>query len=469
MDKVTPKNLSFKVEFGKNFENIGNSGFKKGICKIAYADKNRNYFDIPKESFEKALNSLALIPIVGNFKDGNFHGHDVAIELTGNNVSFKDLTSPIGVVPENHNAEWVSVEDENGNIKEYLQCNVVFWYERYKEPVQFIIDNGYVGQSMEICNISGSFTEDGYYKIDEFEFSALCLLGTNDNDPAEDVEPCFENAQVTISEFALNKDEFKSNFTLMMEELKAAYAELNTRKEEDNLEDFTNIDVPKVEKIIFELSHDDIRGLIWDKLNPIDEDGYRQWNYWILEVFDNYVIVQDETEPNDYYKIPYSTNENDELELGEKVKIYLMYLTEEEKTELENMRSEYSTLKELNANLQSENEQLRLDNADLSSFKSQTLESQRTEQETELFAKYDEILDPEDEAYKTIKENKSNFTIEQLEEKLAVIFARKQFKFSSNKNKNIIKLGGDAGNTGEVSPYGNLFEKHQININKEEI
>ena len=47
-------------------------------------------------------------------------------------------------------------------------------------------------------------------------------------------------------------------------------------------------------------------------------------------MFDDYVIVQDESEPNDYYKIPYSTNENDELELGEKVKIYLMYLTEEE-------------------------------------------------------------------------------------------------------------------------------------------
>ena len=150
--------------------------------------------------------------------------------MEGNNISFKDLTSPIGVVPENHSAEWVDIEDENGNIKKYLQCDVVFWYERHKEPVQFIIDNGYVGQSMEINIHGGSFTDDGYFKIDEFEFSALCLLGTSEDDPNKDVEPCFEDSQVTISQFALDKDEFKSNFTLMMEELKNAYAESNLNK-----------------------------------------------------------------------------------------------------------------------------------------------------------------------------------------------------------------------------------------------
>jgi len=163
MDKKIPKTFNLSVEFDKKFENIGNSGFKKGVCRIAYAGKNRNYSDISKESFEKALNSLALIPIVGNFKEGNFHGHDVAIELEGNDIAFKTLTTPIGVVPQTYNAEWVDIEDENGNIKKYLQCDVIFWYERNKEAVQFIIDNGYVGQSMEITNISGEWTKDGYF------------------------------------------------------------------------------------------------------------------------------------------------------------------------------------------------------------------------------------------------------------------------------------------------------------------
>jgi len=475
MEKKEPKTMRFKVEFGEKFETIGNSGFKMGKCKIAYAGKNKNFSDIPREAFEKAKNTLALIPVVGNWvgaDKGGFGGHDISIELQGNNIDFKPLTIPYGVVPENNNAQWIEVADENGNMKLYYETDVVLWYDRNPEQVQFIIDNKGVNQSMEINIINGKWSEDyKYYEINEFEYSALCLLGRDNDNPENSVEPCFENAEVTIAQFGLDKDEFKSNFTQMMQELKAAYVELEKKEdvppEDSKTEDFSKED-DEMEKLIFELSHDDIRAIIWDKLNPVDEDGYRVWNYWILEVFDTYCVVQDEKEPNDYYKVPYTKTENDEVELGEFVKIYLMYLTEEEKTELENMRNEYSELKEINIALQTENAQLKSDNEELSSYKSQKLQEERENDENILFSKYDEILDTEDEAYKSIKENKNDFTIEQLEEKLAVIFARKQIQFSSNKNKDIIKLGGDKGNTGEVSPYGNLFEKHLTNTNNKE-
>lgn len=475
MPKEMPKTYSLKVEFGENFENIGNSGFKKGTCKIAYAGKNRNLSNIPKEAFEKAKGSLALVPVVGNWigsDKGGFGGHDVSIELKGNDVDFKPLTIAYGVVPENNNAEWVDVEDENGNIKKYYKTDIVFWYDRYPEQVQFIIDNKGVNQSMEIDVIDGKWDENyQYFGIDEFEYSALCLLGRDNDNPENTVEPCFENAEVTISQFALNEDEFKSNFTQMMQELKNAYAELEQQKEdtppeEPKTEDFSN-DADNIEKIIFELSHDDIRAIIWDKLNPVNEEGYRDWNYWILEVFDTYVIVQDENKPNDYYKVPYTKTDDDEIELGEFIKVYPMYLTEEEKTELETMRNEYAGLKELNSTLQTENAQLKSTNEELSSFKSQKLQEERENEENILFTKYDEILDSKDETYKSIKENKNKFSISELKKELALIFAEKQLNFSSNKNKDIIKLGGDKGNTGEVSPYGNLFEKHLIN-NKEE-
>src|SRR5690606_5264114 len=117
----------------------------------AYAGKNRNCTDIPKEAFENAMESLKLIPVVGNWipEKNNFGGHDVALEVEGNSLKTVDKTKPYGVVPENCNAEWVDVTDENGNTKRYLECDVILWQERYPEPIQKVIDDG-VNQSMEI-------------------------------------------------------------------------------------------------------------------------------------------------------------------------------------------------------------------------------------------------------------------------------------------------------------------------------
>ena len=469
MDKKIPKTFNLSVEFDKKFENIGNSGFKKGVCRIAYAGKNRNYSDISKESFEKALNSLALIPIVGNFKEGNFHGHDVAIELEGNDIAFKTLTTPIGVVPQTYNAEWVDIEDENGNIKKYLQCDVIFWYERNKEAVQFIIDNGYVGQSMEITNISGEWTKDGYFKIEDFEFSALCLLGTSD-DSDKNVEPCFEDAEVTISQFALNKDEFKSNFTLMMEELKSAYIDIEKEipSSSENLK-----------TIEFSATYRQKREALQNALDPKiekDDDGniiYEEY-YWVEDFDDEYVFVERSIwTPDDYERkygrFTYAFDEENVTATisGEFEEMVLVWLTVEENKKLQEERDNYT-------NLQSEFEEYKnnysIPNDEvekLKEFKSDILEQQRKMQEEEIFNKYDEVLDVEDKTYKEIKENKSNYSIEQLEEKLAVLFARKQIHFSSNENKKIIKLGGDSGNNGEVNPYGDLFEKHLINKEEE--
>lgn len=448
-NKAIPKTFTFKVEFGDKFENVGNSGFKKGICKIAYSGKNRNYSNIPKSAFEKALNSLALIPVVGNWKDGNFHGHDYSIEIEGNTLTFKDLCQPYGVVPETHNAQWVEIEDDNGNIKEYIQCDVVFWYERYPEPIQFIIDNGYVGQSMEINVKEASWNEkdSNYLDITDFEFSALCLLGTDEEDKSKHIEPCFEDAQVSITEFSLN-DDFKSNFSLMMEELKKAYSQEDKIEKPNQEEKFS-----ENEKIIFELSHDDIRVKLWDKLNPMDEDGFREWNYWIVKVYDDYAIVEDENELETYYKVFYTITESDDIELGEFIKVYLMFLTEEEKQKLEEMKTDYETLKQ-------ENEQLKGENKELSDFKAKVEAEERRKAEEDLFSKYDELLDIDDKDYKKIKESKSEFSLDDLKFKLALLYVEKKEFPKLSKDSKIIKFSNDEGHKDEITPYGTLFEKY---------
>lgn len=225
--------VSVGLEFD-NFNVIENTGFARGECKVAYAGKNRNYSDISKDAFEKAEKSLYGIPVVGNWLGDNFGGHDVIIETKGNTVSFKDATIPFGFVPQDANPRWESVEDENGNTKNYYTCDVVLWYERYREQVQFIIDNG-ARQSMEIMVTDGEWDDDwDYFNISDYYYSALCLLGKDENDTANDVEPCFEGAEVTVNNFNYNE-----KFSKVIDEMKSAFkggenvGEKKTKKLED--------------------------------------------------------------------------------------------------------------------------------------------------------------------------------------------------------------------------------------------
>lgn len=247
------KNIRLKLTFSNEFYNIENTGFVKGRAKIAYAGSNRNQTNIPREAFEKAMTSLALTPVVGNWigEKNNFGGHDVAYEEVGNDVVEIDRTVPFGVVPQNYNPEWTDVDDGNGNIKRYFTCDIIFWKEKYPIPVQKIIDGG-VGQSMEIVPTTANWNDEtNLFDIDEFYYLALCLLGRDETNPENTVEPCFENSEITVSQFSMQKDKFKSEFAEMMLELKQSFSLENEASEsveggdkmsEENKDEITDLE-----------------------------------------------------------------------------------------------------------------------------------------------------------------------------------------------------------------------------------
>lgn len=210
---------SLKVKFNKDFQNISNSEFVQGTALIAYPGDNRNKSDITEQAFNSAMPSLSLIPLVGHWLSDkqNFGGHDITIEWNGNQLVLKDNTVPYGVVKENHNAEWVEIE-ENGVLHKYLKADVVLWYGRYQEQVQKVIDDG-INQSMEISVKSYSSKDNGNIQIDNFEYSALCLLGRdideNGNKGENNVEPCFESASVIIDKYSVN-NQFKEQFNQLL-------------------------------------------------------------------------------------------------------------------------------------------------------------------------------------------------------------------------------------------------------------
>lgn len=466
-----PKKIVFNVEFLKKFEKINNSGFIKGRARIAYAGKNRNGSNIPKEAFERAMDSLALIPVVGHWIEeiNNFGGHDVAFEEVGNEIKIVDKTKPYGVVPENHNARWVDVEDENGNIKRYLECDVILWQERYKEPIQKIIDGG-VNQSMEIVPTNCEWDEEsGYYNINDFYYSALCLLGRDKEDKSKNVEPCFEDAEVTVYQFNLDKEEFKKEFALMVKELKQSINSSNQsqlQNQNQQNKGGENVEISKF--ATYNQKREALRNALNSEITR-DDDGniIEEIYYWVVDFDDEYVYVErnhwKEGDFNtEYGRFTYSFDE-EKLEAtitSEFEKMILVWLTEEEHQKIQEERKKYETIFKEYEELKQNYNKLEIETNELREYKTKVEKEKLEEQQAELFAQYDALLKDNAE-YATIKENKDNYSIEELEKELALLYVKSNTKFAKKDRKKTIKLGiqpKDSANN-ILSPYGDLTLK----------
>lgn len=219
MEKVMRLTFASAIEDIKEL----NSSFDVGVLKIAYTDENRNKSSISEESYKKSINTIFNCPVVCNYniEDNSIGGHDVAVADLGNGMQIINKTSPIGVVPESAKPYFCMVEEDDGKEHKYLCTDVILWkrqpaYEKIKK-------DGITAQSMEINVKDGFYNEEtGYYEINDFEFTAFCLLG-------DGIEPCFESASLEMFSFA----DVKSGFDTMMAELKESIL-VNSSFEVDN-------------------------------------------------------------------------------------------------------------------------------------------------------------------------------------------------------------------------------------------
>lgn len=202
-----------------HFENV-NPLFSRVKIRIAYTGLNRNNSFISKETFEKAIPTIYLCPIVGEYNQSieDFRGHGGKLEITDDSIKWITTTQAYGVIDTNSEITWEEVIEDDGKVKDYICATGYLWTGRYPE-LNSVIENS-KSQSMEIEINSGEFQEiDGVksYAISDFTFSGFCILG-------DDIEPCFESS--TISSYSLDK--FKQDFNQMMKELKFSLSNENT-------------------------------------------------------------------------------------------------------------------------------------------------------------------------------------------------------------------------------------------------
>ena len=200
--------------------------------KVLYVGENRNRSFISKEVAIEMAQTLPGCPIVGyyieNKEDFGDHGEQIIID--GEGVKFKKLTKPYGFIAPDSKIWFQEFQDtdEFGNttIREYLMTEGYLWTGQYEECKR-VIDNGNP-QSMELDEktLKGHWSTNTnkaveFFIINDAIFSKLCILG-------EDVEPCFEGANITAPEISskFSKDDsFIPSLFSMIEQLKTTLKE----------------------------------------------------------------------------------------------------------------------------------------------------------------------------------------------------------------------------------------------------
>ena len=192
--------------------------------KVCYVgdEPNRNRSIITKDVARKMANSLPGCPIVGYYNEQkqDFEEHNRIIELSNGSFRIKSSTVPYGFVDLNAKVWFAKYLDDDGVEREYLVTEGWLWTKQYSE-CQRVVEGDGNNQSMELNEetLNATWTKDKngkpqFFIINEAIIEKLCILG-------EDVEPCFEGAQITAPQVQFSYDDgFKEQLFAMMNELK---------------------------------------------------------------------------------------------------------------------------------------------------------------------------------------------------------------------------------------------------------
>ena len=281
-----------------------NDVLSKTRCRIFYKRFNRNGTYITDEFAEKLVKTLPYTPIKGiydNFEeDYTDHGQT------------RSQGRIYGIVPENPNFKWEKHLDEDGIEREYACTDVLLFTGLYEEAGEIINKS----QSMELYvpSIKGSIQYIEGRKAYVYEdacFLGLQVLG-------EDVEPCFEGAAFYS---------FYDTLKTVIEKI-----EKYNLSHEDNKGG-------KTMQINFKLSDSQKHNMIFELLNPsFNEENGWVINYSVCEVYDDYALVIN-YEEGCYERAYYSKDDStDSLTINERVKCFVVDVTESEKQTLDTIQ-----------------------------------------------------------------------------------------------------------------------------------
>lgn len=448
--------------------------FTKVKIWLMHLHENLNGSYFSKEVVIDAIPTLANTPILAFIEENSdgeidFSDHRMVLVKKDGEYSIKYLGQAIGVIPSDNNARFETRLCDDGVEREFLVCDGLIW-NKWDEPIDIFNRDAVKWQSMELHDdYEGYWDKDGLFHFTKFRFFGACALG-------KDVLPAMHNA--TIEAQFSYKDIFK-DIQEKMEQFKA-FAQEGGQVMEDNKNLKTDFALTNNQLL------DEIRAELY-KEYTLDPWGFKIYRYWYVDHTDSLVIAEDTEDGYRLVGFNY-TLENDKvtIDFESKKRVRVMYeVIEDDTQQLEfnitskdkvkydlkvkekELEQTFSTQKEEEVNkvkqeftsLEEKYNKLEQEVNELRQFKSNKLAEERAKAEQELYEYFSAELTEEEIA--EVKAVASEYTLEQLEEKLFTLIGKKKANFSkqSKKEKKSIKIDLEIETKEKTSKYGDLFER----------
>ena len=238
---IKNETLTFTSKF-TDFE-IVSKEFTKCRCYALASGDNVNGSDITMSAIDKAISRGEFYnkPIVAHLykdeDDGSWRvgGHYRKWVITNTSMEVVNECIPFGTIPESANVHKEEVLEADGiTTNTYVVMDILLWTGRFNIMDAAYSDDVYFNQSCELSINEYHYKENDVLAIDDFTFSALCLLNKSD-DNSKNVRPCFGSCRVEkIKNFSVNEGSFKKNYELLLEDLKKFSIDNKATKTESN-------------------------------------------------------------------------------------------------------------------------------------------------------------------------------------------------------------------------------------------
>jgi hypothetical protein len=377
--------------------------------KACHCGINRNNSKITEKVMKKAFPTFANKPILAEIVESengekDFGSHSFTIESDENGNEYTHyIEKPVGIVPETNDIhlEYDESQDKtytivNGYIFNYygnetadiikrkngtkvsveLEIYDMAWSG--KDKVLVINDfsfagitllgesvgEGMLGSRLDIADFSKKETIDYSEQLIEMQerlkkLETACFNNINNNGKEETIEvdkekfeeevtetvEVTEKEETTEEEVTVTENESEETVDETSEETTGEeISEENTEtitENESNTVEYSFVSNGEVKK--FAVSLQDKIYAIQDLVNATYAEADN--TYYGVTVYDEYVIMCDWWSGR-YYKQSYDSNDDNYSLTGDRVEVYVDFVTADEQKELESMRSNYAALKE---------------------------------------------------------------------------------------------------------------------------
>lgn len=371
------KTFPVKFELKKKFE-LKEEDIRYDLAKIYIMHDGANYngSKFSKEVIEENAHTLVNMPILCYIENGDFSDHRYKVDKNKDGETiYKCVEQCIGVIPESADIYMEEKLGDDGIMRNYLVADNCIVWRKWDDVNDIFEDNNIKSHSCELADdYEGDFDNEGYFNFTKFSFFGFTVLG-------DEVKPAMSLSSIEVRNFAqVNMEviqkrlsQFQQHFSQELEkegdevskkvekfetESTEDTSEVGTTEkfegedtgepetkevcethgcelvdgkcpecesESDDTEDDEDFAKKKKKKkcsreyqLKFEISHEDIRNKIYDKLYDLCmlENAW----YGIYKTCNEYFIYGDE---NHIYKQSY-TIENDELVFNsEREEVYM--------------------------------------------------------------------------------------------------------------------------------------------------